>query len=428
MSAAPGAGTQDSGANPWPLLPPLDDETYAALKTDIAAHGLRVPIVVDAESGSIIDGHHRQRAVQELRTEGVRVPEFRDVRRFADDDERAEFLLKANLLRRHLTRTRRAEVVAQLRERGWSQRRIGDVLGVDHMTVRTDLARIGEIRQSPFPERVERRGGGTYPARRPTPSPSVVVGSKRDEGRARASLTALGDEARGGPIPLLKAERLARGADHRRRQATITPLHSAEGERWELRCGDFATALDDLEPGSVDMMLTDPPYEHDFLDRWADLSALAARTLKPGGVAVFYTGYQYLPDVISQLGSHLTWLWHMALVHPGRESSLNALKVKNSHRGLLVFTNGPRSNGRWLKDTITVAPWDTSLHRWQQSVEPATYLIQVLSEPGGLILDPCSGAATFGVAALSQDRRYLGIDINPTMVAVAAERLRASSQ
>jgi ParB-like chromosome segregation protein Spo0J len=51
----------------WQLLPDLSDEEQRALKADIAAHGLRVPIVVDAASGDVVDGHHRQRAIEELR-------------------------------------------------------------------------------------------------------------------------------------------------------------------------------------------------------------------------------------------------------------------------------------------------------------------------------------------------------------------------
>ena len=45
------------------------------------------------------------------------------------------------------------------------------------------------------------------------------------------------------------------------------------------------------------------------------------------------------------------------------------------------------------------------------------------SRPGALILDPFSGAATTGVAALQLGRRYLGIDLNPAYHDLAAQRL-----
>lgn len=45
------------------------------------------------------------------------------------------------------------------------------------------------------------------------------------------------------------------------------------------------------------------------------------------------------------------------------------------------------------------------------------------SPPGGLVLDPFSGAGTTGVAALAIGRRYLGIDLNPAYHDIARPRL-----
>jgi len=136
----------------WQLMPPLSDDEYAALKADVGAQGVLVPIVFDADTGEVIEGHHRLRAWTELRTEGVKVPDYpKQVVRFRDDDERLGFVVAANLFRRHLTREQRADLVARLRAEGWSLRRIGDAVGVDHKTVIADLAEIGEIPQSQSP-------------------------------------------------------------------------------------------------------------------------------------------------------------------------------------------------------------------------------------------------------------------------------------
>lgn len=43
--------------------------------------------------------------------------------------------------------------------------------------------------------------------------------------------------------------------------------------------------------------------------------------------------------------------------------------------------------------------------------------------PGGTVLDPFSGAATTGLAALQLKRRYLGIDLNPDYTTIARRRL-----
>jgi ParB-like chromosome segregation protein Spo0J len=249
-------------ADRWQLLPALADEEYAALKADIASQGVLVPVVVDAETREVIEGHHRLRAWTELRAEGVKVPDYpKQVQRFESDDDRLAFVVAANLFRRHLTRQQRAEVVARLRAEGWSLRRIGDVIGVDDKTVRNDLAEIAEKSAIDLPQRVERKGGGTYPARRPRPT--IFSQTDRDAERAARALMALDDSA-SGLIGLSRAEERARMAslDRMRADAAKGPaLHI--GESWELRTGDFREVLADLGDGTVDAVVTDPPYNND---------------------------------------------------------------------------------------------------------------------------------------------------------------------
>ena len=45
-------------------------------------------------------------------------------------------------------------------------------------------------------------------------------------------------------------------------------------------------------------------------------------------------------------------------------------------------------------------------------------------KPGGMVLDPFCGTGTTGLAALTLDRRFTGIDLNPAFAALAAGRLR----
>ena len=44
---------------------------------------------------------------------------------------------------------------------------------------------------------------------------------------------------------------------------------------------DVADLADRLEPGSIDCIITDPPYPHEFLPVYADLAHTAAKVLKP---------------------------------------------------------------------------------------------------------------------------------------------------
>ncbi len=52
-------------------LPPVDATTYAAMKEDIAAHGILHPITVNARTWHIVMGHHRVQIARELGWETV---------------------------------------------------------------------------------------------------------------------------------------------------------------------------------------------------------------------------------------------------------------------------------------------------------------------------------------------------------------------
>lgn len=147
---------------PFQLFDALDPATEAALTESIRRFGVLVPVVRD-QAGNIVDGHHRARIADSLG-----VPYRVDVLTVADDDEAKEIARTLNADRRHLDLEQRRQLVADLRASGHSLRAIGGVVGVSHTEVRRDLAEIGT--EVPIPDRVQRRGGGTYPSTR-SPAP-----------------------------------------------------------------------------------------------------------------------------------------------------------------------------------------------------------------------------------------------------------------
>ena len=53
--------------------------------------------------------------------------------------------------------------------------------------------------------------------------------------------------------------------------------------------------------GSVDFIITDPPYPKEFLPCWDELGDFAVHALKPGGSLVALSGIMFLPDVLGRL-------------------------------------------------------------------------------------------------------------------------------
>ncbi len=393
---------------------------YEALKADVAAHGVLVPVVVDADSGAVLDGHHRVRAFQELRAEGVKVPDYpREVRRFVTDEERIAFVAAANLFRRHLTRAQRAEVVAKLRERGWSVRRLAGTLGVGVATVHRDL---GGVRDG-TPGRVEGTDQKSYPARRPKPAASIVVRSARDEVRARAALAALGEEAPG--PDLRRSEEKARLTSLARRRSEAVP-EQIEGPGWEVRTGDFREVLADLPDHSVDAIVCDPPYNREGVPLYSDLSTFAARVLKPGRLCIAYCGKMALPEHFERLAEHLEYVWTGAIFLPGRHTIFRRKMIFGRWRPVAFFSAGPYEVRTTIVDAVLAEgrgekkPED---HPWQQAVGPFERLLEMASTPGELVVDPFLGSGTTGLACLATGRRFLGADVDPGAVSLATERL-----
>ena len=81
-------------------VPALSARQYAAVKADVAARGLRVPLEITAQ-GLVLDGHGRLRAALELGIDEI------EVQVVAPQDE-LEHILRAALLRRQLSASQRA--------------------------------------------------------------------------------------------------------------------------------------------------------------------------------------------------------------------------------------------------------------------------------------------------------------------------------
>lgn len=56
------------------------------------------------------------------------------------------------------------------------------------------------------------------------------------------------------------------------------------------------------------------------------------------------------------------------------------------------------------------------------------WLVRLLCPPGGLVLDPTVGSGTTGAAAVLEGRRFLGIELEPAYMEIAAERIAHHSQ
>jgi hypothetical protein len=75
------------------------------------------------------------------------------------------------------------------------------------------------------------------------------------------------------------------------------------------------------------------------------------------------------------------------------------------------FPRERRRNNEFVLDVLTSEGRDKNEHEWGQGDGGICPLIDALTEPGELIIDPFAGTAKWGRIAAERGRRWLGADI-----------------
>lgn len=224
-----------------------------------------------------------------------------------------------------------------------------------------------------------------------------------------------------------------RERQERRERAVEEASQVDPDERFRVLCGDFREVLtEDVVPtGSVSLVLTDLPYRREYLDLWDSLGLLSKRILKEGGILAVYSGCIHLPEVLNKLNKHLTYCWTAVVLNESfADTIFHPIRVKSLWKPIVLFSKGhpdPSANEnpshRYLKDVIQgdgLGNLNKQDHPWQQGVGESGYLVEVLSLPGDLVVDPCCGSGTVAVACKRLNRRFIGCpEFSPVRVFVS---------
>ena len=194
---------------------------------------------------------------------------------------------------------------------------------------------------------------------------------------------------------------------------------------YDIRQGDFREVLADLD-GTVDAIITDPPYPRQYLPLYGDLARFAAKALKPGGSLVCMTGQAYLPDVLAALRSELAYRWTLAYMVEGPHIQVWPPRILNGWKPVLWLTNGPTA-GPWRYDVVESPTPRKSLHPWEQTEGGTNVLVERFTAGSDLVCDPFVGSGTTGVVAVRSGRRFVGAEIDAEHAARAERRIRSEA-
>ena len=188
--------------------------------------------------------------------------------------------------------------------------------------------------------------------------------------------------------------------------------------------GDCTQVMKTMAAGSVDFILTDPPYAVRYRDRsgrtilnddndaWLTPAfAEMYRLLKPNTFCVSFYGWDAADRFIAAWRcSGFRIVGH--LVFSKQYASSTRFLQRRHEQAYLLMKGAGRIPAEPLPDVLEWKYTGNRLHPTQKSVSVLKPLIRSFSQPGDVVLDPFCGSGSTLVAAKLLQRRYLGIEFD----------------
>lgn len=206
----------------------------------------------------------------------------------------------------------------------------------------------------------------------------------------------------------------------------------------ELYCGDCLDVLQMLD--AVDAVVTDPPYNipthvaagRESVRTVGDLSMIEAsfrllfdQTLRLVGDSgrhfIFGDGMSYPVIFRAMYGKASTALlvWDKGRIGMGREFRKQHELVMHAWGNKTPVVS---SEGTGFSDVLNYKPL-SSKEREHPAQKPVDLIEALLRVCGNTVCDPFMGSGSTGVACARQDKRFVGVEIEPRFFDLACERI-----
>jgi DNA modification methylase len=199
--------------------------------------------------------------------------------------------------------------------------------------------------------------------------------------------------------------------------------------------GDCLNILPQLVAGSVNFILTDPPYlvnfkardgrtvPNDDNDTWLKPAfAEMHRVLANNSFCVSFYAWREVDKFIQAYKyAGFRIIGHLAF-SKRYTSSTRFLRYQHECAHLLAKGYPPHPDDT-MSDVIDWTYSRNKLHPTQKPVSVLLPLIETFSAPGGLVLDPFAGSASTLIAARMLGRKWLGVELDSKYHALACKRL-----
>jgi len=238
---------------------------------------------------------------------------------------------------------------------------------------------------------------------------------------------------------------------------------------WLMK-GDCLERMKEIESGSVDMILTDPPYGTTAC-KWDSVIPLELmwehlkRIIKPNGAIVMTASQPFTSTLIHSNSACLCYLWvwnkrksgniflakvqpmkvhedvcvfssdgKMPKFYPIKTPREKVKKSKNYGTGEAIGGSGAREENVYTYTNknptsiidISNASQKGKVHPTQKPVALMEYLIKTYTNEGETVLDFTIGSGTTGIAAKNLNRKFIGIEMDDKYFEIAKNRIMSA--
>ena len=205
--------------------------------------------------------------------------------------------------------------------------------------------------------------------------------------------------------------------------------------------GDCMDILPTLAAGSVDAVITDPPYgialatdyaarKRGSLARCNNFRPIAGdnKPFDPTPFLDFRTvvlfGANYYADKLPPSGAWIVWDKVHGL------PSVRDLGFNDNSDCELIWTNKGNAariiRHRWMGAMKDSEQDEGRVHPTQKPIDLLRRIVRHYTAPGATVLDPFMGSGTTGVACRMEGRRFVGIELDPGYFAIAKRRIETA--
>ncbi len=230
-----------------------------------------------------------------------------------------------------------------------------------------------------------------------------------------------------------------------------------------LMLGDCLERMKEIPDGSVDMILTDPPYGTTAC-KWDSIIPLEPmweqlkRIIKPNGAIVMTAGQPFTSVLITSNLKMFKYNW-VYRKPQGVDPFMAKIRPLNDIEDVVVFCRGKTTynpqlvsgkpysitrdkkeranelNGATFKESTTVNKGsrlpkrvidfkqERGLHPTQKPVTLMEYLIKTYTNENETVLDFTMGSGSTGVAAKNLNRKFIGIEMDEGYFEIAKKRI-----